>query len=244
MKFIDRTGQRFGKLVVISLAPKRGRRTFWNCLCDCGGEREIVADNLVSGHTVSCGCVHSEMLIERNRTLLAKHGHVFHGKPSRTYMSWTAMRSRCERPNDIGHKNYGGRGIKVCDRWKNFENFLADMGERPDGKTLDRFPDKNGNYEPGNCRWATPLEQAANRREYKIALPLRQSPEFYRRAQLKGAATRASKSAITAFGKTKTLQEWGAELGMSRKGIWQRVSRGWPAEKAVSIPKGGSYASV
>jgi hypothetical protein len=244
MRIKDRTGQRFGQLVAESLAPKRGRRTFWKCHCDCGETVEVVADNLVSGHTTSCGCAHRDMLVSRNKTLLAKHGHVFGGKPSRTYSSWRAMLTRCTVATSVGFDNYGGRGIRVCERWHKFEDFLADMGERPAGKTLDRYPDQNGNYEPVNCRWATPVEQAQNRRPYQPVMPPRQSIEFYRAVQRKAAASRAAKSAITAFGETKTLAEWAAALGMHRKQVWQRLKRGWPPEQAVSVPRGGSYASV
>jgi hypothetical protein len=91
------------------------------------------------------------------------HGHASNGC-SPTYHSWTAMKKRCRDPNNKDWKIYGGRGISYCERWERFDNFLADMGERPEGTSLDRFPDKNGNYEPGNCRWATDLEQARNRR--------------------------------------------------------------------------------
>jgi hypothetical protein len=112
---------------------------------------------------MSCGCL-------RRETTAARHGNTTHGhtagrKPSPTFNSWASMRDRCRRPAASAYWNYGGRGIKVCDRWaESFENFLADMGERPEGKTLDRI-DPLGNYEPGNVRWSTPTEQARNRRK-------------------------------------------------------------------------------
>lgn len=96
-----------------------------------------------------------------------RHGHAAKGEHSSTYRAWCSMRTRCLNPNRKTYVNYGGRGISVCERWNLFENFLADMGERPEGRTLDRFPDPNGNYEPSNCRWATPQEQANNTRRNK-----------------------------------------------------------------------------
>ena len=96
-----------------------------------------------------------------------KHGHrPKYGKPSPTYISWKNMRQRCQNPNHPDYKDYGGRGIKVCKRWKDFVNFLKDMDERPEGKTLDRV-DNSGDYEPSNCRWATPKQQAQNKRDHK-----------------------------------------------------------------------------
>lgn len=93
-----------------------------------------------------------------------RHGHTSGRTMSPTYYSWSTMRTRCRNPKCNRYANYGGRGIRICERWELFENFLADMGERPSGLSLDRYPDKNGNYEPGNCRWATSKEQAQNRR--------------------------------------------------------------------------------
>lgn len=115
---------------------------------------------LRKGTSRSCGCLQKEMASER-RTHGHSRGKHWNGTP--TYLSWRAMKVRCTYAKHQGWKNYGGRGIKVCDRWLNsFENFLADMKERPKGTTLDRYPDNNGNYEPGNCRWATPKQQRHN----------------------------------------------------------------------------------
>jgi len=109
----------------------------------------------------SCGCEKREQTIQR----FTKHGHSSNGILTRTYNSWRKMKERCLNFEAINFDDYGGRGITVCERWMQFENFLADMGERPEGKTLDRYPDNDGNYEPGNVRWATPKEQYANRRQ-------------------------------------------------------------------------------
>ncbi len=144
---IDITGQRSGKLVALSSIGSRKKQRIWRCRCDCGAIIEIEATRILLGKTRSCGC-----LLRRTRTVSIP-----------TYGSWRAMRRRCNDPKNIGYRNYGGRGITVCERWQKFENFLADMGKRPEGTSLDRI-DSNGNYEPGNCRWADAKTQAQNRR--------------------------------------------------------------------------------
>lgn len=165
---LELTGSKFYRLTVLSRAENRGigrgSKARWNCLCDCGNSRTVEASNLITGHTKSCGCHKSEVNSEAATKRNTVHGHNKAGKPSPTFNSWNSMKLRCIYPNHVSYKDYGGRGITICDRWAfSFVNFLADMGERPEGMTLDR-KDVDGNYDPENCKWATKKEQEANKR--------------------------------------------------------------------------------
>lgn len=156
-KFTDMTGQKFGRLLVIERSG-RSTRGFvaWLCQCDCGGTKIADGGSLREGFVKSCGCLLIETAAERN----FKHGRC--GTPE--HRAWKALRGRCNNPNDPAYANYGGRGIRVCERWNSFDNFLADMGLKPTPKhSIDRI-DNNGNYEPGNCRWATDSQQNKNKR--------------------------------------------------------------------------------
>jgi hypothetical protein len=154
----DLLGQQFGQWTVIRFAGVKkydggSSTSHWVCKCSCGARGTVAQYALTSGRAVRCQTCGRKT-----------HGHT--GSP--TYASWASMKSRCHNPGTTGYRDYGGRGIKVCSRWQNsFANFLADMGERPEGKSLDRR-DNNGNYEPGNCRWASQTEQNQNKRRYRM----------------------------------------------------------------------------
>lgn len=165
MKFRDLTGQRFERLIAAEPLRRAGSKIAWVCQCDCGKMVTVTRDNLVSGHTKSCGCLSREMLSERARERNFRHGHNLTGRQSPTHKSWSSMIQRCRNPRNTSFADYGGRGITVCESWaSSFENFLADMGPRPERKTLDRI-DPNKGYGPGNCRWATKSEQQRNKRD-------------------------------------------------------------------------------
>lgn len=193
-------GERFSSLIILAEAPRKGclhRRVYVHC--DCGNFASIVFQNIKNGRARSCGCGR------------APHGHSTGGKASRTYSTWRSMKMRCLNPNHPGFPQYGGRGITICERWvESFQSFLEDMGERPAGMTLDRYPDVNGNYEPGNVRWATARDQQNNRR-YTVV--------------------------IEHNGIRKALTEWAEDRGITAESLYKRIHNyGWSAEKALETP--------
>lgn len=189
--------QRFGHLTAVRFVGGVGGE--WECVCVCGQRTFVRGRRLRSGHTTSCGCRDG-------------HGHAGRGGESPTYNTWQGMLFRCENPAHRAFSRYGGRGIIVCRRWHDFKNFLADMGERPDGRTLDRI-NNDGNYEPGNCRWATPAEQAANKSNV-------------RRVEWRG--------------RWGTLAEHARYARLRYSTVRLRISRGWTLDESLTIPVGGT----
>lgn len=159
MKFIDLIGQRFEKLIVLKFDKIISKSIYWLCECDCGKIKSIRGSHLKQGKIRSCGCL-------RKIGNRLKHGHDRKGNQSKTYRAWYHMKERCGNLNCKEYKYYGGRGICVCERWLQFDNFLKDVGEIPKGLTLDRI-NNEGNYEPNNFRLATMKQQANNRRNSK-----------------------------------------------------------------------------
>lgn len=202
--FKDLTGEAFGYLRVIELSGKsRTGRILWKCICDaelggCGTTTIVFGDALRGGHTKSCGCIRA------NRCAALKTTHGMAGTTE--HSSWTAMIARCTRPANRAFNRYGGRGITVCDRWRDFANFFADMGPKPSPKhSLDRIDNDRG-YEPGNVIWATPKTQSRNRRVARL---------------------------FTIDGRTQCLSAWAEERGISVKTVRTRLERGIPIEAAL-----------
>ncbi|TXN33923.1 hypothetical protein [Methylobacterium sp. WL19] len=147
-------GDVFGRLTIIGGPYKEKSKVRWQCRCECGSTKDFRHDHIRSGATISCGCAY------------IKHGHSLSGKKTAEYDAWTNMHQRCSNPNHFKYKDYGARGIVVCERWNSFETFIHDMGMRPEGLSLERINNDAG-YSPENCKWATYAEQMKNRRAYR-----------------------------------------------------------------------------
>lgn len=194
MTAYDLTGRRFGRLVAIRIVGKsKGGTAMWECQCDCGNTHITKSSSLLSGDTKSCGCLHREQLRERKTIHGLKH--------TRLYSVWNKMKQRCHNENDKSYKNYGGRGIKVCSEWRyDFQSFYdwALANGYQEGLTIDR-KNNDGDYEPGNCRWATDAEQNLNKRTNRF---------------------------ITFEGETKTVKEFADKYGIRYTTLYSRLWRG------------------
>lgn len=203
MKPIDMLGMRFGNLLVIERAPNRGTSAAWLCRCDCGNKVIRSGGGLRLGQTLSCGCLRVEKLVNRN--IRNTKGTTVHP----CYETWRSMVRRCTDTSHSSYKDYGLKGVTVCARWRDsFLDFIHDMGDRPAGFTIERN-DSTGNYDPGNCRWATYKEQAANRSNVRL---------------------------VNINGKALTIPDACAQFGTIPSTAHARLRRGWELFDAVSTP--------
>lgn len=199
MRALDLAGHRFGRLAVLRRAAISGRPA-WECVCDCGTVATVRGSELRAGNTRSCGCLRREVAGDKAR----RHGLT----DSPAHRSWTSMIQRTRKTSGPSWDVYGARGIAVCERWRSFEDFHADMGDPPDGYSLDRIDNDRG-YGPGNRRWADALTQGQNRRGV---------------------------SALTLGNKTQNVTAWSRDTGLSRNTIRVRLANGWPVERALTEP--------
>lgn len=206
---LNLVGRVFGRLRVISEAAKNGRMVMWNCLCDCGKNTVARRGDLLSGGTSSCGCLKSDTTAKNNST----HGD------SRTpeHMIWCSMLQRCRNKNSKKFKDYGGRGITVCERWLTYENFISDMGRRPSPKHSIERRDNNAGYSPENCVWATRIEQNNNQRDNVI---------------------------ITLNGQSRTMSQWSRVVGIDEGVLQQRRKRGWSDFEILATPLNGDRSKI
>ena len=213
-KAIDMSGERYGKLVVLTQAGIQNKQMMWNCICDCGVRFVASGNSIRRGKTLSCGCVYKQSRPEIARKSIAKvkHGDSF----ERLYFVWNDIKSRCNNPNDISYKHYGARGIKVCEEWEKdytaFKSWAILNGYNKNAKrgecSIDRI-DVNGNYSPENCRWISSKEQCNNKTNTIF---------------------------IEIGGIRKTTSEWAELTGLRRDLIYSRYKRGWKGEEIISKP--------
>lgn len=196
-------GDSFGQWTVLEFSYRGNdyRKYFWRCQCACGTVKDVNHSRLIAGRSTRCG---------RCANRRENNPNYFHGESNnRIYGVWRDMRSRCQVSTHAAYRHYGGRGIRVCERWQDFSLFFEDMGNPPDGKYSIERNDVNGNYEPSNCRWATMNEQARNRRNNRM---------------------------LTHDGETMCVTDWANRIGMSCNAIRCRLKRGWSVEDALTTP--------
>lgn len=208
--FRDLSGQQFGRWTAIAESTRdRAGNVMWRCKCECGVVRDVSSNSLRNGKSKSCGCWNSEKARARLTTLVTKHGLTLHP----LYTVWNDMKARCFNRKDRSYPRYGGRGITVCNEWRNeFQTFYnwATVNGYARGLQIDRI-DNEGNYEPCNCRWATRSENGRNKRNNRI---------------------------IEFNGKAVCLSEWGEMTGLTAETIHKRIKRGWPLDRVLRLPEG------
>ena len=207
-------GERFARWTALEKTelrtyPSGATIHFRWCRCDCGKEQWVSEYKLRTGHSRSCGCLQAEVTVNRNLT----HGHTPRGTRPKIYGVWCNMWNRCTNPNVAAYPNYGARGITVCERWESFENFLADMGEPPEGLSIDRLNNDLG-YFKENCAWRTPIDQARNRGGKRKSIRL------------------------TFNDLTLTFAEWAEHLNVGRHMLEARYYAGWSPEEILTLPRG------
>lgn len=191
---LDLLGKKFDRLTAVEKTDKRiNKHVVWKFLCDCGNEHFAMASEVKNGRTRSCGCLVSEVV----SAIRTSHGATVNYTPTPTYVVWQSMIRRCHAPAHKSFKDYGGRGIFVCERWHDFENFLQDMGEKPKGLSLDRI-DNNKGYSPDNCSWRSMKEQSRNKRSNRV---------------------------LEMDGQKKCLQEWADEYNIHKSCLMARLKK-------------------
>lgn len=207
-KFKDLTGQIFGRLRVIGFAGyNKYKHLKWYVHCECNNITTVIGTSLKAGLTQSCGCLHKEKITEPRKKKHGYAGNNKRGSRNPTYSIWASMLARCNNSKNYAYNDYGGRGIYVCKEWYDFKNFLEDMGERPEGLTLDRKENDKGYYKE-NCRWATYFTQANNRRNNCF---------------------------FTYNGETKSISQWATQYSIRDSTLRARLARGWSIEKALKL---------
>lgn len=200
--FVDLTGQKFGRWTALEYRPKNKGRSYYLCKCECGKEKEVAASIMKNGDSKSCGCLNAEVAAKR----MTKHGQYL----TPEYRTWQDIIKRCHNPKTKCYPRYGGRGIKVCERWRNsFENFIEDMGKKPSPKHSIERRENNGDYEPSNCHWATNEEQVRNKRTNVF---------------------------LEWNGKRMIVADWAKEIGVDQFTLYARISNGWSTERALTTP--------
>lgn len=211
MQALDLSGKTYNELKALhreGSSPKGA--ALWRFRCSCGAEVVLPAGRVARGELRSCG--HLGVAYRKSDKGWKKHGESSHSSTSSsTYITWQSMKSRCQNPNNPDYPRYGGRGVVVCERWQVYQNFLDDMGPRPDGHTLDRRENDKG-YDKENCRWASAKEQARNRRS-------------------------SSKLLLTHEGVTKSVYDWADEVGIDSNTLRRRVHLGWSTDRVLRTPK-------